>query len=387
MGRFELREVLNETDIGSATTSGTEIIRLAETGHISQINLNAAAAVTGSTDPGLDLWDIITKVEVLGDGSRVIKSLDARQIRALAYYHGVDLSSLGWYHRHDTSGEKTWWTYPIMFGRYPMDKKYMLNLDAYEHPLLRITWDASTTTVWGETRNATSSPYMRFNVSDLHYKGGSSETNSFIQSSQVDEWTCLASTPHTTEIPRGYPMVGILSGSRYNDDKQLDFQENVKLNFDNGKWIPLDDGYKELFMLNSIWYPEPVHIVMRKDMINGKSFDLGVGQCNQFQGWASNEIVSNIFLAHEGTWAIQDLVVYTTGAAAYTTYVAIEFSIFGRFPHQYMYFPMSFFAEDKADSIPTEGYKRIDLETTTGSAASTSAKLKTVCEYIVPNGQ
>lgn len=387
MAHFEPRAILDETNIGTATTSGTEVIPLAKTGVISQINLEAAVAVTGSTNPGLNLWDIITKVEVLGDGSRIIKSLDARQIRALAYYHDVDISSLGWYHRHDTSGEKTWWTYPIMFGRYPMDTKYMLNLDSYKDPTLRITWDASQTTLWGDTYYPTTSPYMRFSVSDICYKGGSPEANAFIQSMEVEQWTCAASARHTTEIPRGYPLVGILSGARYNDDKQLDYQDKVELDFDNGEWKPLQHGYHELYMLNGMWFPKPVHIVMRKDMINAKPLDLAVGMCNQFQAWMSNEIVSNVYLAHEGTWTIQDLVMYTTGAAAYTTYVSCDFSIFGRMAHQYMYFPMNFFAENKADAVPTDGYKRIDLHTTTAAGANTAAKLKTVCEYIVPNGQ
>lgn len=387
MAHFEPREVLNETNIGVSTTSGVEVIPLAKTGTISQINLEAAAVVAWSTTPGLDLLDIITKVEVLGDGSRILKSYDARQIRALAYYHGMDMSSLGWYARHDTSGEKTWWTYPLMFGRFPMDTKYMLNLDAYKDPTLRITWDATTTTLWAETVAVSGSPYMRFSVSDMCYKDGSSESGAFIQSMEVEQWTTPASTRHTTEIPRGYPLVGILSGSRYSDKKQLDVQEKVELDFDNGKWKPLNHGYHELAMLNTMWYPELVKYHIRKDVCSAKAMDLCVGLCTQFGGQGSNESTAFFGLQHEGTWNIQDLNIYDNAAAAQTTAMTNDIYIAGRFPHQYMYFPMSFFAEDKGDAIPTAGYKRIDLHTTTGSSVSTSGILKTVCEYIVPNGQ
>lgn len=387
MAHFEPREVLNETNIGTATTSGVEVIPLAKTGTISQINLEAAAVVAWSTNPGLDLWDIIQKVEVLGDGSRILKSYDARQIRALAHYHGVDLASLGWYHRQDTTEEKMFWTYPLMFGRYPFDTKYMLNLDSYNDPTLRITWDASQTSIYGETRTASASPYMRFAVSDMCYKGGSPESGAFIQSMEVEQWTTPASTRHTTEIPRGYPLVGILSGSRYMDKKQEHVQEKVELDFDNGEWKPINHGYHELAMLNTMWYPKEVNIVMRKDISSSKSIDLGVGLCNHFGGWTSNVANAHLGLAHEGTWNFQDVQIYDNAAGEQTTAIATEMYISGRFPHQYMYFPMDFFAENKADAIPTDGYKRIDLHTTTGASVSTSGILKTVCEYIVPNGQ
>ncbi|GAH54506.1 unnamed protein product, partial [marine sediment metagenome] len=116
MGHFD--NIIIRPQTGEVTSAGVGTIYqdLPEKGYLSTLMVDLAAVVAFSTDPGLDIWNIFTKFEVLVDGSKVVKSYDAKQLRALAHYWGMDLSQLGWYERHDTSGDKTWWNFPILFG-------------------------------------------------------------------------------------------------------------------------------------------------------------------------------------------------------------------------------------------------------------------------------
>ena len=119
MGHFN--NIIIRPKTGETVTQdiGTVYQDLPEMGQLSCLMVDVAAACTFSTTPGLDLHNIFTKIEVLVNGSKVIKSFDMKQARALAHYHGFDLSQLGWYSRQATSGDKTYWTIPILFGRWP----------------------------------------------------------------------------------------------------------------------------------------------------------------------------------------------------------------------------------------------------------------------------
>lgn len=387
MGHFDTITVEPQVALTSTTTKATKYIDLPEAGLLSALHVDVGAVCFFSTSPGLDIWNIFTKFEVLVNGSQVVKSLDMKQARALAHYHGLDLSTLGWYGRHDTSGDKTYWTVPLLFGRHPYDKEYMLDLSAYSNPQLRITFDATPTTVDGETYYASSSPYIRYGVGGILYRGAPPEIKGYVKSSEIDKGPFgSAGAERTVEIPKGHDLLGLMQGARYTDDKLIDYIEEMEINFDNGAWKPIDHGYQELKALNALWYPRPVNIRVRKDNINDKPLDLCVGVCNSFQAWMSNEVVSNVYLAHEGTWNIQDLVMYTTGATAHTTAVSCDFAISGQFPHQFMYIPMNRYAEEGMIGIDTTKYGRIDMATKSGTSASTTPNLETVAEYILPTG-
>lgn len=387
MGHFD--NICIRPITGEVTTSqvGTIYQDLPEKGQLSALQVDLAAVVAFSTDPGLDMWNIFTKFEVLVDGSKVVKSYDAKQLRALAHYWGMDISQLGWYERHDTSGDKTFWHFPILFGRYWGDKEYMLDMEQYSNPQLRITYDASQTTVDGETYNASASPYIRSAVQGLIWRGGApSQMKGYIKSTEIDNWSCVASTTRQIEIPRGNNVIGYLQGARYSDDKLIDYIEEMELTFDNGEWQVLDHGYMELQSLDSMWYPRPVEIRVRKDMVTAKPIDLCVGVCNEFGEWMSNESILHAKLAHEGTWNIQDTVTLTHAGAA-GPMCSWDMHIGGQFPHQNMYIPLYKYSEDDDFGIDSTKYGRMDIKTTTGSGASTSANLQTVCEFLIPNGE
>jgi len=366
---------------------GTIYQDLPEKGYLSCLMVNLSNVCAFSTTPGLDHWNIYDKFEVLVDGSKVVKSYDAKQLRAIAHYSGMDLSQLGWYERHDTSEEKMFWNYPILFGRYPGDLEYMLDMERYSNPQLRITYNADKTSVDGETYNASASPYIRSGVEGLIMRDGPPKNlKGYIKSTEIDNWSCVASSTRQTEIPKGNNIIGYMQGSRYSDDKMPYWLESHELTFDNGEWQLYDHSYSRLKALEAMWYPRPVEIRYRKDMADALPLDLCVGVCNQFYLWNSNIAVDSIRLAHEGTWNIQDVNISSDGAAVATVH-SCDIFIGGQFPHQNCYFPLRNYSEEGEFGIDTTKYGRIDIKTTTGANVSTSADLTTVAEYVVPTGE
>ncbi|GAH47759.1 unnamed protein product, partial [marine sediment metagenome] len=186
MGHFNNIIIRPQTAEVSTSQVGTIYQDLPEKGLLSALMIDYAGHGYYSTHPALPLWDAITKIEVLVNGSKVVKSLDMKQARALAHYYGFDLSTFGNYRRTRTSGDQTFWTVPILFGRFPGDKEYMLNMELYVNPQLRITYDMSQTVVEGVTYNASGTPNIRTGVQGLIWKDGAPGTKGYIKSMNID---------------------------------------------------------------------------------------------------------------------------------------------------------------------------------------------------------
>jgi len=387
MGHFDniiIRPVTGEV-VGQGV--GTIYQDLPEKGYLSYLSVDLSMVVAMDTNPGLDHWNAFTKFEVLVDGSKVVKSYDAKQLRAIAHYWGMDLSQLGWYERHDTAEEKMFWHYPILFGRYPGDLEYMLDMERYSNPQLRVTYNCDQTTVDGETYAASANPYVRSGVQGLIMRDGAPKNlKGYIKSTEIDNWSCIVSTTRQTEIPRGNNVIGYMQGARYSDDKMVDYFANHELTFDNGEWQLYDHSYSQLKALDAMVFPREVKINYRKDIGDDLPVDTCLGICNNFSCNNVNEAEAHVGLTHEGTWNIQD-VETETNAGAGIAVLAAEMRFGGRWPHQNMYFPLYKYSEEGEFGIDTTKYGRIDIKTTTGAGASTSANLQTVAEYVVPTGE
>ncbi|MCK4825826.1 hypothetical protein KA005_59305 [bacterium] len=366
---------------------GTIYQDLPEKGFLSCLMVNLSNVCQLSTNPGLDQWNIYDKFEVLVDGSKVVKSYDAKQLRAIAHYSGMDLSQLGWYGRHDTAESKMFWNYPILFGRYPGDMEYMLDMERYSNPQLRITYNADKTTVDGETYNASADPYIRSGVEGLIMRDGApKDLKGYIKSTEIDNWSCIASTTRQTEIPRGNNIIGYMQGSRYSDKKMPGWLYHHELTFDNGEWQLYDHSYSRIKALEAMWYPRPVKIRVRKDLGDELPLDLCVGVCNQFGAASFNQLEAQTSLQHEGTWNIQDLSIVSS-APGNLALVASEVYISGQFPHQNCYFPLRHYSEEGEFGIDTTKYGRIDIKTTTDTGINVAQNLQTVAEYVIPTGE
>jgi len=386
MGRFSYREIESIVDKTASDDDGVETIDLEGCGYISQLNLNFRAIAVDSDDVGLPVPKMVTKLEVLANGSSIIKSYNADHCKAIAAYSGVDLATQGYYVRHGTE-EKTMWRFPILFGRYPGDPKYMLNTGAYDSLKARITWNAADTTHDGQTYDVSTDPDVGYFADAMVYEGGAPPGNQgYIKTMEINQYTMGASTRYNTEIPRGNPLRGITTRFCYADDQWYYFYNTFKMNFDNGKWFPFDGTPKNLQSMLTHWWPKVFHHTWYADTDSGTEMDCGVGIITGFSGTAGNNIDVNCALNHAPAFGLTEPIVVNATATATTIPVAYILSSMGMLPMQTMYFPMWKFADFDQDGITTDEYKRIDFEhSTDGSAGAGTA---TICaEYLVPNGQ
>jgi hypothetical protein len=382
MGHFN--NIIIRPQTGEVATSqvGTIYQDLPEMGMLSQLMVDVAAASNYSTHPGLDIWNAITRIEVLVNGSKVIKSFDMKQARALAHFHGYDLSTLGCYGRGRTTGDFTYWNIPIMFGRYAGDKEYMLDMEQYSNPQLRITYDLSQTTVEGVTYAVTATPTLRTGVQGLIWKGANPGTKGYIKSTNIDTWSNVVSTVRTVEIPRGQKLLGVMQGARHLNQKLIDYIERMEITFDNGDWQPINHSYQQLKSLESMWFSREVNTVVKKDLATTDEIDTMVGEITNitFMSLSGAVTADKEAMSHD---EVQNIDQFVATAAMRAYLVKCQ----GVFPHQNIYIPMSEYSEDDAFGVDTTKWGRIDLKTTSGAGGTAGELLRTVAEYNVPNGE
>ena len=388
MGHFDNIIIRAKTAETAGTQVGTIYQDLPEKGFLSALMVDLACKVQWSTTPGLDIWNIFTKFEVLVDGSKVVKSYDAKQLRAIAHNSGMDLSSLGTYERQNVTKDQNYWKFPILFGRYPGDLEYMLDMERYSNPQLRITYDASQTLVDGKTYAAPTDPTIRSGVQGLIVRSGAPKNlKGYIKSTEIDNWSCVPATTRQTEIPRGNKLIGYMQGARYAMHLMNTYIESTELTFDNGEWQLYDHVASEIESLDALLNPRPVKIRFYKDLSTDQPIDTCLGICTQFGGNTAIVGVEQLSLVASGEFNIQNTSIIGFADAGLAGAVATEVFMSGQFPHQNIYFPLHKYGEEGEFGIDTTKYGRIDIKTTTGGAADTAANLQTVAEYVVPTGE
>ena len=383
---FDTIVLRKQEDKTTTVTSGTETIDLPEIGYLSQVNLRAAALGQWVDEAALPIYHIISKVELLVNGSQVVKSLTGRQIRALAWYHGMDIPSLGTYGRGGT-GKKTFWNFPLLLGNRPYDPNCMLDLAQYSNPQLRITWNAADESTDGVSWDVSSTPTFRYGVDCVLYRGTPPGVKGYVKSSEIDSWTTANNQIHTTEIPKGQDLLGLSVEGRYTLLSNLNFFDHLKLNIDNGAWVPLDHDYDALKALYNTWFPRDCETAIYMSVSNGDTFDAMVGEIIDMQFLTETSSLGHHVLAgaeypiYTHSWYRMD------DHSAHTTRADVHITVKGYMPHQTYYIPMWGFLGGDWTALDTKPYGRIDLQTTLGSAAGTSATERICAEYLVPNGQ
>lgn len=386
MGKVRYSVLENDKAIAAATDSGTETIDLPETGILSELDVMARTTISYTNDVPTPIFVTINKLEVLVDGSTVVKSLDGRETKALIYYNKGPFATAGWYHSSE-SHNVYYHHFPLYFGRHANDPLYGLNLDAYSNPQLKITWDASQTSDHGVTYDANSSPAFTYNIQAKVYDSTPPGfTNRYVQSREINTFTVAASTETNVEIPRGYDLRGIMvEGAYYNVD-WFALTEHLKLDFDNGKWVPIDMDYENLKACQLAWFPEPVAIEQRVYAANADTMDFQVMELNSITTAPTSLDYAAISTGNT-TYGMSDINVFTEAGVNQTTGSTTWQRIAGWGPMGTFYFPMNQLLDGTLEAIDTKQFGRIDLKHKTGSGSGTSATIKTVAEYIKPNGE
>lgn len=385
MAKIRYAVLENDKAIAQATTSGVETIDLPESGILSNVMCQFKASGTYTDNMQLPMYYIIKKIELLVNGSQVVKSLAGDQIRALMWYSGGPFAQTNDYLQASGSNY-AYHMFPLYMGRTSLDTKLGLDLDAYTNPQLKITWDTSQTAVNGVTWDNRADPTFTYNIMAKLFDGRPAGfQNKYVQSSQLDEWTCASNTERGIEIPRGQALRGLMMQGSYLQKGLQHFFEKTKLDFDNGKYVPIDMDYENLkaFFLDAFpqacmksWYWSTAH----GDDFNSEMFY--VSGSGVTPGSANGD-VKRLPIIYYGINTVDS---YDTAGAIHTGQSAASAIAMGWGPHQTIYIPMRALMGDGVETVDTTAWKRIDLKLTSGTSGS-SATNNVVAEYEVPNGQ
>lgn len=118
----------------SNSTAGTKVIDITDNAPISEIIIRQKGTNSSST-PTAHPAKMITRIELV-DGSDVLTSLTGIQAQALFYWQTGELP----FNCNEFENDiECCATFPIMFGRFPWDRKFALNPSNYDNLQLKIT--------------------------------------------------------------------------------------------------------------------------------------------------------------------------------------------------------------------------------------------------------
>jgi len=385
MARFRYAVLEKDKAKGSTVLKGTETIDLPEGDILSEVMVQARSLGAYSDDMVVPMHVQVEKVELLVNGSQVVKSLTGTQVRALQWYNG---GAFGLDDPNQSAQNENfrYINFPLYLGRFAGDTKYGLDCGAYSNPQLKLTWDTTITSWDGLTFDAHTTPTFTYSVIAKMMEGKPAGfTNKYMQSQEIDTWTNANSATHPTEIPRGHDLWGIMHRAGYYNIKPYDLLAGLELNFDNGKWVPIDMDYGQFWQVYKSWFPKPCEAMRYASFTHGDTFDTRLNWVEHFSASELGTATSGIRIT-TGLRGMTTISIVDHGGGAHGSATSAWTKSVGWGPHQTMYIPMKQLTDGETEVVPTTDFKRIDLKTTTGSAAGTSGTQHLVAEYLKPNG-
>lgn len=386
MAKFRYAILQNDLAETTTKTSGTHTEDLPESGILSELDVMMHMTPAYVNDTPLPPFIAIKKIEVLVNGSTVAKSLSGRQIKALMSYNKGPFSTAGWY--HTSHAHNVYYHHFILyFGRFAGDTKYGLDLSKYANPQLKIEWDASQTSDSGATFDAAASPAVVWNIMCKLLDGVPvGFTDKYVQSRQINSWTVAASSEKPTEIPRGYPLFRVIVGARYKNVNWFDLINHIKLDFDNGKWLPIDMDYENVKAFQMSAFPGGCEIRQAYYGASGDDIDTQLMEINSHTSGGTDADHAATYYGFT-TYGISSLLMYTEAGVAQGTASFIWIRDGGWGPMQTVCLPMSELLDGDEIAVNTTDFGRIDLKVETSASSGTSASTQVVAEYIKPNGE
>ena len=244
-----------EQNLSLGATSGTKTIDLPKAALISEILLRFFA--TNGANPNKDnfIHEKVKKIEVIVNGSEVVKSITGIECLALAFYDDKVIPH-NW--SFEATGYGQYEVFPIRFGRYPGDLKYMLDTSKVINPQLKITWDTT-----GAGLDATSlyhtTTYPVINVSVMQLvDGGGIAPVGFFKSHEVLTWSFSSNDEEKrVELPIGNKYRRIMLRAHSEDYWPTYILGTSYLDLDRGVRKPWSMDVEEWMAMNRVLYGMP----------------------------------------------------------------------------------------------------------------------------------
>lgn len=235
---------LKDTKQFESATTGLETIDLPKTGLLSGLELRVWGTNGNSAgDPDIWLHDRLKKVEVIVNGSKVVKSLEGTQLLADMLYKKTPLYSHDMKNMNNASAEEFFY---INMGRFYHDLDYMLDLSKVSDPELRLEYDFSMASANGWSNGVAMAAAPYFSLIPHILREPAAEPKGYIKTSEVYRFTSGASKKENMLLPLG-PVYAMLYLQIWYASHGLTADlDKVELNINSDDIIPFRVGVTEL---------------------------------------------------------------------------------------------------------------------------------------------
>jgi len=266
-------------------TTGLMTIDLPQKGLLSGLELRLKG-YTGAMDgtPDCFMHDYITKIEVIVNGSQVVKSLTGDQLVGLMHYWGINHSQWEILNLPNDWIREQWY---IPFGRWYHDLEYMLDLGSVNDPELRLHYDFTKTSHHGWTNGlalATGTHAPNICVIPHIVRDTDIVPAGYIKTSEIYRFISGNSKKENMTVPRG-PVYANLYPQAYYQGRGLEHASDyIELNLNSDDKIPM--RLEAIHMMECVLrqYGEYLgHLSI--DAVDGQAFPLPVEN-----GWAIGKI-------------------------------------------------------------------------------------------------
>lgn len=360
---------------------GTVTYDLPESGFIPEINLRVFSTGTSSTDPVIPASVQITKVELL-DGGTVLQSLTGNQLHAVSMFRGNKERAST---ERNEGGVEGYDDFRILLGANVNGIDYAPDFSRFTNPQIQITWDNTTTTgPFGETYDADTSPAMKFTVLCKIVRGQTKYTHGYVLSKQIKTFTSAASATVQTDVPRGEALLGLMVEAGYIDLDWTEDVEQIKLDFDNGAWVPFDFKEEEIVPAQREWFGGPFTVSWQADLIDAVETDLHIGYVTDVKALPVQASAREVHARWNHNFlGVSDFFIEDSDGASFTTYLRWAVTSKGYMPYQCWYCPMSALLNGEGDLVDTTQFGQIILEIVQGASVNTSSTPAVIAEYLV----
>jgi len=234
----------------SVTMTGeTKTYELETTGNLSWIDIlvNFTADASGADFVKMIL-DWITSIEVIGNSTDIIVSLDARELAALIFY---DLGHVVEETRTEEQDAENYAHLVIPFGRYLGDPEYALDLSKWDLVELNITNGDSDTGNFFDTG--------KYTIREKFLREGPPPSG-YLKTYEANEWTPASTTDEkTVNVPKEHKIRQIIisvlpdypaRNAAYAKEMH-EILDTIKLEYKSGNIVIFDEDTEELLRQNA----------------------------------------------------------------------------------------------------------------------------------------
>ncbi|MCK4722487.1 MAG: hypothetical protein KAT75_04245 [Dehalococcoidia bacterium] len=228
--------------------AGLETIDLPNKGLLSGIEIRVWG-VPGLTANKPDVWlhDRLKKIEVMVNGSQVVKSYDARQLLAMMLYKRTPHFS---HDMKNTQGDACEEYFYINLGRHYHDLEYMLDLSQVNDPELRIEYDFAMTSAAGWTNGDAMTVAPKISVICHLLRDPAVTPKGYIKTSEIYRFDNATLHAENMTVARGPTYSNLYLQSWYKSQGLAAVLDHYEVNINSDDIIPIRTGIQELLAEN-----------------------------------------------------------------------------------------------------------------------------------------